>query len=126
MRAAGSSYTARLASAGTYPFGETSTGAIGRIGVGLVVKPTSGTMQTSFTIRWGSSLALPPGVVTDVQVARPNVPGGWTDCRRGETGPSDTFVPDAGAGTYQFRVRVRSTVTGASSLWSGIRMIQVS
>jgi hypothetical protein len=125
-RAAGGSYMTRLASAATYPAVDTTTGMSAKLGVGLVVKPTSGTVQTPFGIGWGSDLPLPAGDVTDVQVARPNVPGGWVDWLRGQTLGGATFTPDAGAGTYQFRVRVRNITTGATSGWSTTRVIHVS
>jgi uncharacterized repeat protein (TIGR01451 family) len=94
-----------------------------RVSVAAKVAPTSGTTATTFTLTWGSASA-PAGFAVDVQIRRPG--GAWVSWRTGQTGTGATFVPDAGAGTYQFRVRLRNTGTSAASAYSGAKKISVS
>jgi uncharacterized repeat protein (TIGR01451 family) len=85
----------------------------GKIVVPIQVTPASGTSTTQFAVTWATA-PLPAGIVEDVQIKRPNV-SRWRSYTRGTTLLGDGFTPDAGAGTYEFRDRVRSTTDGVYS-----------
>jgi uncharacterized repeat protein (TIGR01451 family) len=85
----------------------------GKITVPPEVEPQDGTTATSFLVVW--ALAQPPaGIVEDVQIKRPG--GSWVRWQHRQTTQLEgTFVPDAGAGTYAFRSRIRNVNNGAVS-----------
>ena len=93
-----------------------NVGLAGKISVPLVVSPTGGTTNTTFTITWASA---PPtgGRVFDVEIKRPS-PASYAKWLPGTTETSASFTPDAGPGTYRFRSRLRDTTTGAKSGYS--------
>jgi uncharacterized repeat protein (TIGR01451 family) len=85
----------------------------GKIVVPVEVAPAAGTTGTQFTVTWALT---PPatGLVVDVQIKRPG--GSWQRWRhRQGVRTWDTFVPDAGAGTYSFRSRLRNVTNDAVS-----------
>jgi hypothetical protein len=84
----------------------------GKIVIPPVVQPSSGTPLTQFSVTWADQ-PLPSGIVEDVQVRRPN--GSWVSFAHGTTLLGTTFTPDEGVGTYSFRDRIRSDVTGDHS-----------
>jgi uncharacterized repeat protein (TIGR01451 family) len=84
----------------------------GKIVIPPVVQPSSGTPSTQFSVTLADQ-QLPSGIVEDVQIRRPN--GNWVSFAHGTTLLGTTFTPDAGVGTYAFRDRVRSDVTGNHS-----------
>jgi uncharacterized repeat protein (TIGR01451 family) len=84
----------------------------GKIVIPPVVQPSSGTPSTQFSVTWADQ-ALPSGIVEDVQIRRPN--GSWVSFAHGTTLLGTTFTPDTGVGTYAFRDRIRSDVTGDHS-----------
>jgi plastocyanin len=88
----------------------------GTISVRPMAFPRSGPAGTQFKIRTGST-APPSPFVFDIQ--RKNPGGPWTSWMTGVS-TRDTTFDSTGftAGTYQFRVAVRNTSTGASSRWS--------
>ena len=86
---------------------------VGKITVPPEVSTSSGTTSTSFLVVWALTTP-PPGIVEDVQVKRPG--GEWVRWRHREsTQLQDTFVPDAGPGTYYFRSRIRNVDNGTVS-----------
>jgi uncharacterized repeat protein (TIGR01451 family) len=90
--------------------------------VPLIVAPTSGTVSTPFTVTWSSTTA-PSGFVFDVQIRRPGT-STWANWRTAQTVGSAVFSPDAGAGTYRFRARMRR-VAGGSAAYSAAKSITV-
>lgn len=117
------SYT--FTAAGTYAYRDPMNAALaGKISVPLLATPTSGTASVAFTLTWAT--AAPTGArVFDVQVKRPGATA-YTSWRTATTNTSGTFTPDAGAGTYSFRARVRDSVTGAASGYSAGKSVSVS
>jgi plastocyanin len=122
-RAPGTSYTFTFVGAGAYAVRDTVTSKNSTINVPVVASPGSGNLGTQFTVTWASATA-PAGFVFDTQIKRPG--GSWLDWKIGKTGVSATFQADAGAGTYQFRSRLRKTTNGAFSGWSPLASIVVS
>lgn len=118
-------YTFQFKSAGTYLYADalnpTHTGSVA---VPVKTSPSTGTTSTTFTITW-SSAAPPAGDVFDVQILGPTF-AGFQDWQVGVTSRSMSFVPDAGAGPYWFRARVRNPNTGQASHWSPTAEIVVS
>jgi uncharacterized repeat protein (TIGR01451 family) len=90
--------------------------------VPLIVAPTSGAVSTPFTVTWSSTTA-PSGFVFDVQIRRPGT-STWRSWKTGQTSRSAVFTPDAGAGTYRFRARMRN-VAGGSAAYSAAKSITV-
>jgi uncharacterized repeat protein (TIGR01451 family) len=92
---------------------------LGLVKVALKVAPVSGTVTTARTITWSSTVA-PLGFVFDIQVLRPGTTT-WADWRVGRSGRSAVFTPDAGAGTYKFRSRMRDVSGGAAARYSAAK-----
>jgi uncharacterized repeat protein (TIGR01451 family) len=80
----------------------------GKLVVPVQVSPTSGTQSDTYTITWATA-PLPAGFVEDVQIKRHAelTESRWQQWRHGTSLLSDSFVPDAGPGTYAFRDRIR-------------------
>jgi streptogramin lyase len=116
-------YALRFAAAGTYAYTDTATAARARVTVPLQVAPASGSTTTTFTLTWAAA-APPAGFVLDVQLARPGA--NYLTWQNGATSRTATFVPDAGAGTYRFRARLRNPANGAASGYSPVKSISVS
>jgi uncharacterized repeat protein (TIGR01451 family) len=96
----------------------------GKLVVPVEVSPTSGSIGTTYTVRWALS-APPSGLVEDVQIKRPG--GVWTRWHSDQTTMLEAgFVPDAGAGTYAFRSRLRDPATDAHSRFGPPISIDVS
>jgi uncharacterized repeat protein (TIGR01451 family) len=85
----------------------------GKLVIAPRVSPPSGTTATQFAVTWATA-PLPAGIVEDVQLKRPTKTT-WGPYRHATTSLGDTFVPDAGAGVYSFRDRIRNTANGAKS-----------
>ena len=77
----------------------------GKLVIPVQVSPTSGTQTDTYRITWANA-PLPAGFVEDVQIKRP-ANTHWQRWRHGTSLLSDTFLPDAGPGTYAFRDRIR-------------------
>jgi hypothetical protein len=92
---------------------------LGLVKVALKVAPVSGTVTTARTITWSSTVA-PLGFVFDIQVLRPGTTT-WADWRVGRSWRSAVFTPDAGAGTYKFRSRMRDVSGGAAARYSAAK-----
>jgi len=80
----------------------------GKLVIPVQVSPTSGAQTDTYTITWATA-PLPVGLVEDVQIKRHSeLPDSkWQQWRHGTSLESDSFVPDAGPGTYAFRDRIR-------------------
>lgn len=86
----------------------------GRVEVPLRVTPRNGDLGDRFTVTWASA-PPPEGLVQVIQIRRPG--GIWRVWRDGVAGTSRVFRPDAGAGVYRFRARLRDGA-GSAALWS--------
>jgi plastocyanin len=125
-RGTGSSYSFTFVGAGTYRYGCTihPTQMSANVRVPLTVSPATGTTGTSFTITWASG-SPPAGYVVDVQVKRPGATK-FVSWKSGVTGTGASFTPDAGAGTYQFRGRLRNTANGKAAKYSPVASFSAS
>lgn len=109
--------------AGQYPYVCTfHPGMSGKVKVKMDVKPHSGLLATTFTITWASTSA-PTGFSYDVQMRRPGSDR-WRSWKRAVSPPGHSFHPDAGAGSYRFRSRLRSVGNGHAD-WSKTATIHV-
>jgi plastocyanin len=97
-------YTFDFAGGFSYASTEDSPAFGGTVKLAPVVAPIRGTTSMGFLLRWGTGYYA-NGFVFDVQLQRPS--GGYTHYLRDTTAQSLDFVPDAGNGTYRFRVRER-------------------
>ena len=119
------SYSRAFTAAGVYSYRDPSNAALtGSVSVPLGASPASGSASTSFTLTWATKVA-DAGYAYDVQVKRPGSTT-WVAWRTGTTAASAGFVPDAGAGTYAFRSRLRNTANGKASGWSASKSITAS
>jgi plastocyanin len=80
----------------------------GKLVIPVQVSPTSGTTTDTYNVTW--AIAPLNGFVEDVQIKRPGDTR-WQEWQHGTSAEGISFVPDAGAGTYQFRDRVRKAGT---------------
>jgi plastocyanin len=122
--AAGGRFTFTFGSAGTYFYG-CSIHPLERakVSVPIVAAPLSGGITSSFTITWAS--AVPTGYVADIQVKRPGT-AIFRPFLKGTTTTKTRFTPNAGAGSYSFRARLRLPAVGSSSGWSPVATIAVA
>ncbi|MDP9343715.1 MAG: hypothetical protein M3Q23_16805 [Actinomycetota bacterium] len=121
---AGGSFSFTFLGAGTYPYRDSVSHFSGSVKVPIVVSPAKGTTSTAFAVTWASA-ALPAGFASDVQVMRPGSTT-WTSWLTGQTATGGPFTPDAGAGTYRFRARVRNTANGKAGGYSPPAAVRVS
>jgi plastocyanin len=124
LRAPGGSFTNTFNAAGSYPIIDQATGHKSALKVSMTVAPGAGTTTTAFTLTFAATSA-PAGYAYDLQVKRPGVTA-YADLAVGTAAPNASFTPDAGPGSYSFRVRIRNTGNGASSGWSSAKTITVS
>jgi uncharacterized repeat protein (TIGR01451 family) len=96
----------------------------GKLVVPVEVSPSSGTTATTFTVQWALA-PLPSRFVEDVQIKRPTATR-WQPFRHATSTLSAAFTPDAGAGTYAFRDRVRNQANDTHSRFGPPVEIQVS
>lgn len=75
----------------------------GYVGVAPDASPSSGTTGTTFHVSWATPQDAPAGYAWDVQLKRPNS-AVFVDWLHGQTALGADFTPDAGPGTYSFRV----------------------
>jgi plastocyanin len=123
-KAPGSTSTFTFVGAGNYAYRCTiHPDMVGTIKVPVTASPSSGGTGTTFTVVWSSG-AAPPGFDWDVQVRRPGQK--WKPWKMDQTALSSAFVPDIGAGTYQFRAHLERNSNGAVSKWSVPATITVS
>jgi plastocyanin len=95
----------------------------GIVRIPMTVEPSSGTIDTTFTLTWGAEWA-PTGKSFQVQIHRPGIRGWATFMDQGDN--QVDWIPDGGVGTYQFRVRYEDQVSGATSGWSAPVNVVVS
>jgi uncharacterized repeat protein (TIGR01451 family) len=114
-----------FAASGTYSYKCTIVPALtGTVAVPVTAEPASGGVTTTFTITWATG-PQPPGFVYDIQILRPGTTK-WKSWKSAQVVASATFVPNAGAGTYSFRARLRRPTVAKSSGWSPVASIIVS
>jgi M6 family metalloprotease-like protein len=125
-KAPGTSYSFTFLGAGTYKYKCTlhPTTHSGSVKVPLQITPAAGGVTTRFTVTWASA-AAPSGYVYDVQVKRPGATS-FVNWKVGQTARSGSFVPDAGAGRYTFRARLRKPAVAKASVYSTGKSIGVS
>jgi hypothetical protein len=122
-RGSGGSFVYQFPAAGTYTVVDADTGNQESVQVPLVVGPKNGTSATTFHLRW-APYGWNTGLVFDVQIERPGETA-FSTWRRGDPALAAPFIPDAGPGTYAFRVRARDRSTGAGTGWSPVATIAV-
>jgi hypothetical protein len=122
-RSPGSSFTFTFGASGTYPIVDPASGNKQSIAIPMDAQPSTGQIDTTFDVRWAHQAIS--GYAFDAQILRPGSIE-WEDWRIGATALHDRFRPDAGAGEYSFRARLRNLVNGASSEWSPVPTILVS
>jgi uncharacterized repeat protein (TIGR01451 family) len=96
---------------------EDGPGFGGTVKVEPLATPTRGTSRMGFQLQWFGPRAgaLPAGCNFDAEVQRPGT--GYVQYAVGATTQALDFVPDAGDGTYRFRVRLRNRKTHGSSTY---------
>jgi len=111
----GPSFAYTFPAAGSYPYTCTihTDEMNGRVNVPVRVRPKTGELGRSFTVRWATSAAA-GGFVYDVRRKRND--GSWSSWLSGATDPKTAFEPTR-KGTYRFRARLRKESGGASD-WS--------
>lgn len=121
----GATFSHTFPSSGTYPYRCTlHLNMSGSVRVRIGTSATSGTRDTTFTLRV-SSAAAPSGY--DFVVQKRNPGGSWADWRTVTTATT-TFRAGAGSptGTYSFRARLHRISDNAASSWSPVRNLTVS
>jgi plastocyanin len=127
MRPSGYAY-ATIPSAGTFPYHcseptSTHIAMNAQLKAPVVITPASGTVNTTFTVKWAAS-SLPVGYVVDVQRRAPGTTT-WTSWKAGVTVLSATFKTSV-RGTWSFRARLRRTSNAKMSGWSNPKTVTVS
>jgi hypothetical protein len=116
--APGATFTYYFSDAGVFKQIDATTGKKGTVHVAPGLSAKSGSLTDEFTITYGTR-APPSGDVEDIQIQRPGS-GGFVDWETGLTGETQTFVADAGTGTYTFRASLRKVSNGARSGWAKV------
>jgi plastocyanin len=104
----------RFTAAGTYRYDDPAFGESGAVAV-PVAAPASASVGARFLVAWAVADA-PAGMVFDAQVRLPGA-SSWSNWQSGVTARRHPYAA-AGAGSYQFRARLRRLDTGAASGWS--------
>jgi plastocyanin len=117
-----------IPSAGTYPYHCAEPTSVhpamnAQLKAPVMITPASGTVNTTFTVKWASS-ALPAGYVADVQRKAPGAMA-WMAWKTGVTAISSTFKTSA-RGTWSFRARLRRTSNGKMSGWSNPKTVSIT
>jgi plastocyanin len=125
-RAPGAAWPFTFVAAGIYPYRCTvhPTKMQGSVKVPVELSDTGGPRAATFTVTWGAA-ALPSGYVADVQVKRPGATR-YVMWKKGVTSRSASFTPDAGAGSYLFRARLRKPANGTHSTYSPVATYQAT
>jgi hypothetical protein len=121
LQSAGFVLRYELTGGGIYTIKDTKSGHTATVTIPVLASPPSGGTTTTFSIQ-ASTIKAPKGFVFETQVERP----GSTTFVTWKSGPTNTFVPDAGTGTYSFRAHLKKKSTGATSGWSPDAPIQVA
>jgi plastocyanin len=119
--------TVAIPSAGTYPYHcseppSTHPAMTARLRAPLVITPPSGSVNTTFTVRWAPR-PLPAGYVAEVERQAPGKT--WKTWKSGATKGSAAFTTNV-KGTWSFRARLRRVSNGATSGWSQTTHVTVS
>jgi acetyl esterase/lipase/plastocyanin len=105
--APGASFSYFLDGASTYTIASTGDSFPPQtIRIPPVITPTSGGTTTPFTVAW-AAIPPPPNLMFDVYVQEPGSTQ-FVQWQLGAGTTQDVFTPDAGPGTYTFRVRLRN------------------
>ncbi len=115
VRAPGGSFVYTFQAASSYRIVDTVTGLTSLVKIATLASPKTGGVGDTYTVTW-STAAAPAGYVFDVAMKRPGQTG-WVVWMT-TTSPSATFVPDSGAGKYQFHTRLRNLANGRKALYS--------
>ena len=94
----------------------------GKLKAPLLIMPSSGNVNTTFTVRWASG-GLPAGSVADVQRKAPG--GVWTTWQNGATASFAT-TKLATVGQWSVRARLRRMSNNKSSGWSVATKVHIS
>ena len=100
------------------------TSMTGTVKSRVQVAPSSGHINTLFTITW-ASVPPPPGFDYDVRIKHPGDTA-WSMWKTNVTTMSATFDPNDGTGTYQFQAHIQKTSNGKSATYSGAISITVT
>jgi dipeptidyl aminopeptidase/acylaminoacyl peptidase len=123
-RSAGESFTYTFASAGSYRYRCTlHTGHNANLAVPVVVIPQTGGSGTSLQVTW--SAAPPPEDWAFDVIVKPPGSSKFVAWRTDETATQAMFEADAGAGTYEFRARLRPVGATAKSGYSPVTAITI-
>jgi hypothetical protein len=118
---AGALYSFKFVAAGSYEIEDPTTGNRAVVDVPLQVQPSVGEETDRFQVTW-SRFPL-EGFIHDVQVRRPGA-AQFEDWLLATEEIEGWFEPDAGAGTYAFRARLRAG-DGTTSGWSPVAELSV-
>ena len=123
---AGSTYFVQFSAAGFYAYQCTihPTLMSGTVSVPMAIAPTSGTVTTVFTLTWASTDAA-EGFGYDVQILRPGATM-WVSWGATKSSPTGEFTPDSGAGTSEFRARLKNQSNGRAAAYSKAFAITVT
>jgi hypothetical protein len=122
-RAPGGSFVYTFQAASSYRIIDTVTRLTSLVKIATIASPKTGGVGDTYTVTWSTAPA-PAGYIFDVEMKRPGQTG-WT-VWMSTTSPSATFVPDSGAGKYQFHARLRSLTNGHKALYSPLASITAS
>ena len=113
--------TTVFAFAGNDTVSDPSTGHTAVVSVPVSV-PSTGALASPIQVTWATA-PLPAGLVADVQVLRPGT-STWASVVVGSTAQSTSYTATAGAGTYQFRARLRNPAGGAATKYCpGVKVV---
>jgi uncharacterized repeat protein (TIGR01451 family) len=118
-------YAYAFTGAGIYAYtsAEDTPGFGGTVTVAPTITPTAGTTATAFALTWATT-PPPTGYAFDVQIQRPT--GGYTNYVTGTADQAAEFTPDAGTGTYRFRVRLRHTADNTAGQYATAKPVTVT
>jgi len=104
------------------------TAMTGTVSVLPTASPSSGSVTSSFDVRWASDAM--PDYVFNVQYrfrgAGSSRWGSWRNQLSRTTLTGMGFVPDQGRGTYQFRAALRNDMTRRASRYSAAATISIT
>lgn len=122
-RLPGTSFTAVVNAAGTYPLRDSFSGAAATLTVPIQLSRLKAGVSQPVAIRWAH--AKVGNYVEDVQIKRPRM-AAFTDWMSGTLTLSANFTADAGPGAYSFRSRLRDPISAHASGWSPRLTLTVS
>ena len=121
VRSSGSTFSYTFIAAGKYHYvSPADPGVTGIVRVPIRVYPTTGASQTTFKITWASG---PPPNGMDYFLENRRKPQDWSLLSRSSVTSLSRGFPN---GTWEFRARLESGVTGAHGAWSPIYKLVVT